>query len=50
MIDIGNRNSGVVNTIRIRGLAVDSNIVGDYALSTVPTVSTYLNDTPFSPT
>ncbi len=46
VIDMGNRNSGVVNTIRIRGLAVDSNIVGDYALSTVPTVSTYLNDTP----
>ncbi len=46
VIDMGNRNTGVVNTIRIRGLAVDSNINGDYALSTVPTVSTYLNDTP----
>jgi len=46
MIDYGTRNSGVVNSIRIRGLAIDSNVVGDYALSTVPTVSTYLNDTP----
>ncbi len=46
VVDMGNRNTGVVNTIRIRGLTVDSNIVGDYALSTVPTVSTYLNDTP----
>ncbi len=46
VIDMGNRNTGVVNTIRIRGLTVDSNIVGDFSLSTVPTVSTYLNDTP----
>ena len=46
VVDMGNRNTGVVNTIRIRGLAVDSNIVGDFSLSTVPTVSTYLNDTP----
>lgn len=46
VIDMGNRNTGVVNTIRIRGLNIDSNIVGDFSLSTVPTVSTYLNDTP----
>ncbi len=45
-VDIGHRNTGVVNTIRIRGLTIDSNIVGDFSLSTVPTVSTYLNDTP----
>ncbi|MEJ8566572.1 TonB-dependent receptor [Elongatibacter sediminis] len=46
VVDIGHRNTGVVNTIRIRGLTIDSNIVGDFSLSTVPTVSTYLNDTP----
>lgn len=46
MVDIGARNTGVVNTIRIRGLTLDSNINGDFATSTVPTVSTYLNDTP----
>jgi outer membrane receptor protein involved in Fe transport len=46
MIDFGARNSGNVNTIRIRGLAIDSSINGDVALSAVPTVSTYLNDTP----
>ncbi len=46
VIDTGNRTAGVVNTIRIRGLSIDNNIEGDYALSAVPTVSTYLNDTP----
>ncbi|MEE4218997.1 MAG: TonB-dependent receptor [Xanthomonadales bacterium] len=46
VIDYGARNSGNVNTIRIRGLAIDSSINVDIALSAVPPVSTYLNDTP----
>jgi outer membrane receptor protein involved in Fe transport len=46
VIDFGARNAGNVNTIRIRGLAVDSNINVDVALSAVPPVSTYINDTP----
>jgi iron complex outermembrane receptor protein len=46
VIDYGARNSGNVNTIRIRGLAVDSNINVDVQLSAVPPVSTYINDTP----
>lgn len=46
MADRGQRNAGVVNSIRIRGLNVDSAALGDYALSSVATVSTYINDTP----
>jgi outer membrane receptor protein involved in Fe transport len=46
MIDFGARNSGNVNAIRIRGLAIDSSINMDVALSAVPPVSTYINDTP----
>jgi outer membrane receptor protein involved in Fe transport len=46
MIDFGARNAGNVNTIRIRGLAVDSNINVDVPLSAVAPVSTYINDTP----
>jgi len=46
VIDYGARNSGNVNTIRIRGLAIDSNVNVDVALSAVPPVSTYINDTP----
>ncbi|PLW83877.1 TonB-dependent receptor [Kineobactrum sediminis] len=46
VIDRGHRNSGTVNTIRIRGLNVDSSIVGDFATASAPTVSTYVNDTP----
>jgi len=46
IIDFGARNSGNVNTIRIRGLAIDSNINVDVALSAVPPVSTYINETP----
>lgn len=46
VIDYGARNAGVVNSIRIRGLAIDSNINMDVRLSAVPPVSTYLNDTP----
>ncbi|HFB64224.1 MAG TPA: TonB-dependent receptor [Aeromonadales bacterium] len=46
VVDRGQRNSGVINGIMIRGLNVDGSALGDYALSTVPTVSTYINDTP----
>lgn len=46
MVDQGQRNNGVVNHIVIRGLNVSSSAFGDFALSTVPTVSTYVNDTP----
>jgi len=46
MVDQGQRNNGVVNHIVIRGLNVSSSAFCDYALSTVPTVSTYINDTP----
>lgn len=46
VVDRGYRNQGVINGIIIRGLNVDGSALGDYALSTVPTVSTYVNDTP----
>ena len=46
VVDRGYRNSGVMNGIMIRGLNVDSSTLGDYQLSTVPTVSTYVNNTP----
>ena len=45
-VDRGQRNSSVVNGIRIRGLNVDSSALGDYAISAVSTVSTYVDDTP----
>ena len=46
VVDRGYRNSGVINGIMIRGINTDGSAVGDYQLSTVPTVSTYVNDTP----
>jgi iron complex outermembrane recepter protein len=46
VVDRGYRNSGVLNGIIIRGLNVNGSAQGDVALSTVPTVSTYVNDTP----
>ena len=46
VVDRGFRNAGTVNQIRIRGLNVDSNALGDYATSSVATVSTYVNETP----
>ncbi len=46
VVDRGYRNSGVINGIMIRGLNIDGSALGDYALNTVPTVSTYINDTP----
>jgi len=46
VVDRGERNSSVVNGVRIRGLNVDSATLGDYAVSAVSTVSTYVDDTP----
>lgn len=46
IVDRGERNGAVVNGVRIRGLNVDSAALGDYAVSAVSTVSTYVNDTP----
>lgn len=46
VVDRGYRNQGVVNNIQIRGLNVDSAALGDYAVSAVTPVSTYVNDTP----
>lgn len=46
VVDRGERNAAVVNGVRIRGLNVDSAALGDYAVSAVSTVSTYVNDTP----
>jgi len=46
VIDRGHRNSGMVNSIIIRGLNVDSGGNGDIALNAVPTVSTYIDNTP----
>ena len=46
VVDRGARNSGTLNSARIRGLAVDGNGLGDYAVSSVASVSTYINDTP----
>ena len=39
VVDRGHRNAGVINSIMIRGLNVESSAFGDYALSTVTTVS-----------
>ena len=46
VVDRGQRNQGVINSIMIRGLNIDGAALGDYALNTVPSVSTYVNDTP----
>jgi len=46
VVDRGYRNSGVINGVTIRGLNVDGSALGDYSLSAVPTVSTYIGDTP----
>jgi outer membrane receptor protein involved in Fe transport len=46
IVDRGYRNSGVITGVSIRGLNIDSSALGDYAVSTVPTVSAYVNDTP----
>lgn len=46
VVDRGDRNSSVIDGIRIRGLNVDSSALGDYAVSAASTVATYVNDTP----
>ncbi len=46
VVDRGYRNSGVTNGVFIRGLNVDGSALGDYAVSGVSTVSTYVDDTP----
>ncbi|HBN55109.1 MAG TPA: TonB-dependent receptor [Stenotrophomonas sp.] len=46
VVDRGARNSSVVSGIRIRGLNVDSSALGDYAVSAMSTVATYVDKTP----
>jgi len=46
VVDRGYRNSGNVNGVIIRGVNVDNGSNGDVALSAVPTVASYVNDTP----
>ncbi|WP_346837871.1 TonB-dependent receptor [Microbulbifer sp. SAOS-129_SWC] len=46
VVDRGYRNSGTVNGVIIRGMNVDSGANGDVPLSAVPTVATYVDDTP----
>jgi len=46
VVDRGYRNSGNVNGVIIRGVNVDNGANGDVALSAVPTVASYVNDTP----
>jgi outer membrane receptor protein involved in Fe transport len=45
-VDMGPRNGSQFNSIRIRGINVDGSAFGDYAVSSVATVATYVNDTP----
>ncbi|WP_428410129.1 TonB-dependent receptor [Hyphococcus sp.] len=46
VVDRGARNAGTLNQVRMRGLSVDGNALGDYAVSSVASVSTYVNETP----
>lgn len=46
VMERGARNQGTVNTIMIRGVNVESGALGDYAVNTVPTVSSYIDETP----
>jgi outer membrane receptor protein involved in Fe transport len=46
VVDRGPRNAGVLDGARIRGINVDAAALGDYALSSVSPLSTYINDTP----
>lgn len=46
VVDSGPRNSGVVNNIRIRGINVDSSALGDYAVTSVAPVATYIDTVP----
>ena len=45
-IDRGYRNAGTTNSARIRGLNVDSSALQDYPVSSVASVSTYVDKTP----
>lgn len=46
VVDRGYRNSGVVSGVTLRGMNVNGAALGDYQTSAVPTVSTYVNQTP----
>ena len=46
VVDRGPRNAGQLDGARIRGVNVDSAALGDYAVSSVSPLSTYINDTP----
>lgn len=45
-VDSGPRNSTVVNNIRMRGVNVDSSAMGDYAVTSVAPVATYVDSVP----
>ena len=46
VVDRGYRNQGHMNSIVIRGVNVDNGVNGDVGLSSVPTVATYVDNTP----
>lgn len=46
VVDRGARNNATVNSVTIRGINVNSAALGDYTVSGVAPVSTYVNDTP----
>ena len=46
VVDRGPRNSGLVNSIVIRGLNVGGGSEGDNSLNAIATVSTYVDNTP----
>lgn len=46
VVDRGARNSGVISGVTIRGLNVNGSALGDFQTSAVPSVSTYINNTP----
>ena len=46
VVDRGPRNAGQLDGARIRGINVDAAALGDYAVSSVSPLSTYINDTP----
>jgi outer membrane receptor protein involved in Fe transport len=46
LVDQGPRNGAQFNSIRIRGINVEGSAFGDYAVASVATVATYVNDTP----
>ena len=46
LVDRGARNGGIVNSMIIRGINVDSGATGDVGNNAVPTVATYIDSTP----